>query len=98
MGVRTTITCDRCNADLSATGSAYLLAFQYAKLYEGGERVQSLQYTPSHLSAIWCYECMIRAGIARVRGALAEKIEVKPVTLDELIRGIVREEIDGSAS
>src|SRR5579863_876863 len=82
--VTMTYTCDKCKKEV-----------------DGGDicrvelRVQFLQYrsdykTPDKASE-WCRECVERAGFLPVRIITQE--EVKPATLEDIIREIVQQEV-----
>lgn len=88
---KTILTCDRCKKevkDLVEVGAGKR-SIQYYSFSPSGTTYELFQ-----LSAEWCLACCIEMGIAQpCKESKAQPIQPPP-TLEDMIREIIREEID----
>jgi hypothetical protein len=84
----TTVTCDRCKRELSAD-----------EIEDGqpwGVEVRFSNRGTVHLKAEWCRSCMVEMGMLNGRyEETKQPIVDPPPTIEDFIREIVREEING---
>jgi len=89
----TILTCDRCRKkvdNLSEVGAG-IRSLHYGS-YGGGDT-----YVVHQFGAEWCLECCIEMGIAKPRKeSSAQPIQPFP-TLEDMIREIIREEVENKS-
>ena len=82
----TTYKCDKCGAE-DTDNKIWLL---YVGVYVGSNQDYSSSYTKKNgvnLKQDWCYKCCIKTGL--LEPAKGEKIEVTPITFEDLVQEIV---------
>lgn len=90
---KTILTCDRCKLDVDALNEvgAGLRSIKYG-MYGSGYHSWDLG---GQIHADWCRPCCVEVGfITENYGKKEEKPIIPPPTLEDMIREMIREEID----
>ena len=90
MAVETKYICDRCGAVQDAPGGMWSVML-YVEL---GVNPYMRQGQSPEKYALWCRQCVEKFGLARNVELSLEEVRAN-ATLEDMIREIVREEIDG---
>ncbi len=89
MAITTEYKCDRCKKVVD--GGESLMTVGIFTIYHGYKH--SIPLTRIEKSEHWCIECRIEKGIERPHPAFKAKPEDPAPTVEDLIREIVREEV-----
>ncbi len=92
--IKTTWTCDKCGAVYESATNMWEIGVSLKRCR--GDGIGQYQQPRIGPVAEWCRVCVVKAGL--VTPAPAPKVAVEPTTLEDLVREIVAEEMEGGGS
>ena len=92
MTIVTTYTCDKCGSSQTETSNPRQMWQVAISFSDAGKPNYPMHRTLTH-GKLWCRDCVVSAGLVPPK---VDEPTPKPLTLEDIVREIIHEEIESS--